>query len=97
LRGESERNAITEKVVEEADRWDDRFEQSELDEIAGDLGYGHEDYVSKELDDFEKRLSGNGKDSLVPLDTLDVPPVALEDLFAPAVHAEVQAEAKETR
>ena len=88
-RATSARDAITEKVVEEADRWDERFEQEELDEIAGELGYGHEGFEDKELDDFERRLSKSSHQaSLVPVDTLDVPPVELEDLFAPSLAEE---------
>ena len=47
--------SVTGRVEDEADRWDERFEQDELDQIAHEMAYGGD--ASKDLDDFERRLS----------------------------------------
>lgn len=70
----AEKRSMTEKVEEEADRWDDRFEQAELDEIAGELGYDDHDFSDKELDEFEKRLAEAATVDLPPLDIPDALP-----------------------
>ncbi len=67
----AQKRSLTEKVEEEADRWDERFEQSELDDIAGELDYEKDDFADKELDDFEKRLAE---------ETVDLAPVHIPEL-----------------
>lgn len=69
---EVQKRALTEKVVEESDRWDERFEQAELEDIAGELNYDDDGFANKELDDFEQRLAEAA--------TVDVPPADLSDL-----------------
>jgi uncharacterized RDD family membrane protein YckC len=73
----AQKRSLTEKVEEEADRWDERFEQAELDDIAGELDYEKDDFSDKELDDFEKRLAEAATVDLEPVHIPELEPEGL--------------------
>jgi uncharacterized RDD family membrane protein YckC len=58
LRDARREASVTGRVEAEAERWDDRFEQSELDEIAEGLQFGAKG-SNRDLDDFERRLTAS--------------------------------------